>query len=429
LTKANVSALFQYDSSEIEKVLPKFNTEMINKIKDRALGKPGRGQVLKDHVTEEFKKERLWIKEKANLNLRAEHISPLILEEVKTVMVDHIIFCPDERLQAYKGEPIPEYVKKKNLTTSAQSRLVQFIRDVVDSKVIDSRHSLDLVRDVENQPFTTSITEQGSGVKSLICLVADILSDRQAKILLIDEPELGLNPSCKHAFLKFLIEQTNSTQIFLATHDPTFVNPLLWKRESVSIYLFSIVKDEFVKVNLVQSKQDPSTFAGFLPHTTSLKQIHFYVEGTTDVYIFQMFLDKYVKKKFKKDWYRILSKIGIFHLGGDYWSHLLYTVPKSPYSSIVILDGDKVNTLGAIIEKYPKIDEGRFKFCTLSDLPNLDMMKSCPIYMLTSPQIEDYLEPRPTSKDEGPLVAQKMDYIPPEIEKVFDAVFEKADIH
>lgn len=436
LTNTKVNAIIGYDTSEIEKVLPDFS-ETRNKTLESAVGHMHTDATVRNHLSDEFGKERLVLKERAKQKLIAEHISPIIWNEIKTRIFNHILFCPDERLQSYKEKEIPEYINSKNLTTSAQRRLIEFLSGIVDPKIIDLHHSLDLVRGVENQDFTTSIAEQGSGVKSLICLVADILSERQAKILLIDEPELGLNPSGKHAFLEFLLEQTRGKQIFLATHDPTFVNPVLWKRENVSVYLFSMISDDFVKVNLVESKQDPNTFAGFLPHTTSLKQVHIYVEGTYDVYNFQIFLDKYAKRTFKKDWYRVLNKVGIYHLGGDFWSHLLYTIPKRPYISLVILDGDKKSTVEQVIERYTIIEKDRFQvFESLEEIVHgkHDLTKflsrpcPCPIYCLKRSEIEDYLEPRPSSKEKGPLVANKMGTIPSEIKKIFDVMLELADI-
>jgi len=431
LTNTKVNAIIGYDTSEIEKVLPDFS-ETRNKTLESAVGHLHTDATVRNHLSDEFGKERLVLKERARQKLIAEHISPIIWNEIETRIFNHILFCPDERLQSYKEKKIPEYINSKNLTTSAQRQLIEFLSGIVDPKIIDLHHSLDLVRGVENQDFTTSIAEQGSGVKSLICLVADILSERQAKILLIDEPELGLNPSGKHAFLEFLLEQSRGKQIFLATHDPTFVNPVLWNRENVSVYLFSMVKDDFVKVDLAQSKQDPNTFAGYLPHTTSLKQVHIYVEGTTDVYIFQMFLDKYLKKRFKEDWYSILNKIGIFHLGGDFWSHLLYTIPERPYISIVILDGDKKEIAKQVIDNYATIEKDRFVITDstaliVSTFP-FRKFKSCLVCCLERSRIEDYLEPRPSSKEEGPLIADKMGTIPKEIEKIFDVTLELAGI-
>jgi predicted ATP-dependent endonuclease of OLD family len=270
-------------------------------------------------------------------------------------------------------------------------------------------------------------------------LRADVLSDWQAKIILIDEPELGLNPASKHEFLKFLFEQAGEKQIFMTTHDPTFVNPLLWNKDKVSVYLYSAVSSDFNKVDLEQNKQDPNTFAGYLPHTTSLKQVHIYVEGTTDVYIFQIFLDKYVKKNFKEDWYRILNKIGIYHLAGDFWSHLLYTIPRSPYSSIVILDGDKRQEAEKLVVKYGAVEADRFYIFhspeSLSDYAKENreqMITLCPVYCLKHSRIEDYLETQhgtePLPFGNEPVVAYEMKHVPQEIEQLFDVIFQMANI-
>jgi len=446
--------VFSFDMNEVEKICPNItekrnnilrNSESFPLLDPEELADieiiPGKnkelelGELLKEqsrHARREYAKSDIKLKERSNRKLVAQHISFLIDREFEQEVLQHILFCPDARLQNYKDLDIPKYISSKNLSASEQSRLIQFLKDMVDSKMIDIRHNLDLVRNVDGSRFDTAIAEQGSGVKSLICLVADIISERENKILLVDEPELGLNPAGKHAFLEFLLEQTKGTQIFLATHDPTFVNPILWDMENVSIYLFSLINGDFVKVNLTESKEDPNTFAGYLPHTTSLKQIHIYVEGSTDVHIFQIFLEEYAKEKFHK-WYQIVNKIGIYHLAGEFWSHLLYTIPKKPYSAIVILDNNKLPLADEVLRKYDAIEKDRFR---MFDSP-LEIKKSfevkdrtqtCPVYCLRKPDIEDYLDSKPPSKAEGPLIAQKMNYVPKEIKNIFEAIFRLANI-
>ena len=438
LAKSNAEAFFRFDMNEIVRIFPNI-LERQSSIPEKMQAQPVTSPQRTEHVKDELAKGHLILKEQPNRKLVAEHFSLLIDNEIKRKIFDQILFCPEARLQNYKGNDFPKFIGSKDLSLSEQTKLIDFIKEIIDPSIVSIRHSLNLVKMFGERSFDTPILEQGSGVKSLICLVADILSEKQAKILLIDEPELGLNPSAKHAFLKFLIEQSRDKQIFLATHDPTFVNPVLWNRENVSVYLFSMISDDFVKVNLVESKQDPNTFAGFLPHTTSLKQVHIYVEGTYDVYIFQIFLDKYVKERFKEDWYRILNKIGIFHLGGDFWSHLLHTIPRKPYSSIVILDGDKKEIAEKVVSKYTTIEKDRFQiFDSLDELRNEKRQKKlitptpCPVYCLKRSKIEDYLETkletRPLSKEKGPVIAYEMDYIPTEIEVLFDIIFQMADI-
>jgi hypothetical protein len=41
------------------------------------------------------------------------------------------------------------------------------------------------------------------------------------------------------------------------------------------------------------------------------------------------------------------------------------------------------------------------------------------VYCLEKNEIEDYLDPRPKDKDEGPLIAEKMTEVPWELEDIF----------
>ena len=258
---------------------------------------------------------------------------------------------------------------------------------------------------------------------------------------------MGLNPSGKQAFLKFLLDKSKEKQIFISTHDSTFVNPLLWDNQGVAVYLHSVAEKKFVRVNLKESENDPNTFAGYLPHTTSLKQIHIYVEGSLDVYIFQIFLEKYLKATFVNNWYEIMNRIGIYHLGGNFWNHLLYTIPDKPYCSIVILDGDKSSVAPGVIKEYDSILKNRFKFfSSVNELtsslftprpfkkgkrpekePEQQTPMPIPVCCLKKTTIEDYLDPKPPSKKNGPIVAQQMN-VPNEIADIFSAVVRLAKI-
>ena len=462
LNKHETRIVFTFDAEEIERLLPHLITER-NEILAGALAHPpeieGRKEIdrlresrdmkavdqarelagdiytRRAHISKEFAEPRIVLKQSQNMKLRTEHLSYLINRGFREDVLQTIIFCPDERLNNYKGADIPTYILSKNFPASQQTVMVQFLREFVDLKIADMRQNMDLIRIVEDDKFDTKVAEQGSGVKSLICLVADILAGTQNKILLIDEPELGLNPSGKQAFLKFLLQQSGEKQIFIATHDPTFVNPVLWGNQGVSVYLYSVVDSKFVKVNLTESKTDPNTFAGYLPHTTSLKQIHIYVEGSLDVYIFQIFLEKYVKEAFQ-NWYEITNMVGIYHLAGDFWSHLLYTIPEYPYFSIVVLDGDKKVLASSIPKKYDAIKKNRFRFfSSITEVERLLHGRKependipFPVVCLQRSEIEDYLEPKPALKEHGPLVAQEMKIVPEEIAQIFSTMFRLAGI-
>ena len=353
---------------------------------------------------------------------------PAIFEFIR----DKVCFIEDNRLQNYKNKNILDYLREKNLSGQQFNTLIGFLKRVVDSNIDDyKQNSLDLKK---TDGFVTSISEQGSGVRSLICLATDILSAEAESIILIDEPELGLNPYAKQEFLKFLIKESKLKQIFITTHDPTFVNPILWKANSTAVYLHSLISDSFIKVNLNESDNDPATFAGYLPHTTSLKSLHLYVEGASDVYIFQTFIRKYLMQHFD-NWSEQLNNIGIYHLSGNNWMHMLSTIPKYPYIAVILLDGDKKKQVDAI----NKIDHiaRNFKFCeTLIELQSalhnpINADKPFPLYCLKNSNIESYLDSDLKSgitnykkKIHGPKIAEEMEDIPKELIEIFDALFK-----
>lgn len=374
--------------------------------------------------------------------LRNKHLSVFIDGAIIDEIKRSILFCPDMRLQDYKGKGFEEYIREKGLRTAQKKQWIDFLKKHVDSSIDDERAER-LIRKVENKDFETAIAEQGSGVRSMACIAADILFS-DALIVLIDEPELGLNPMGKQEFFKFLLEQSTRRQIFVATQDPTFVNPILWKNENVSIYLYSIQDDKFVKINLSESNRDPNLFAGYLPHTMSLKDVHMYVEGSSDAYIFQILLERHLKQRFQNNWWEFFNRIGIYHLGGDFWMHLLYTVPKHPYKCIVILDGDKRAEAKKVCEKYEQSRNltTTFKFCD-----ELDDLKayfkgdrqgktsglSHPVYCLKKPCIEMYLDSKLdcqnlpqhyNKKDHGPRKAEDCE-ICAEIKRLFDIILGK----
>lgn len=311
-----------------------------------------------DHLEEDVKNSLFTVKLAFNRNaIAAEHISVLneVQKDEKTIFYeikDNVLYCPESRLNGYKGKTFPEYILRK-FTKKDLDRFLEFICKVVGLHISDVAINCEDPKTMSFvfDDFETPIDEQGSGLRSIIGPAWDILTAKEGSIVIIDEPELGLHPSAKQEFLKKLLEEAENKQIFIATHDPTFVNPVIWqefvrekdlKKFSVKVLLYSIYSQSFVNVDLDhQSKEDPETFAGYLPHTTSLKESHIYVEGPSDVCVFQIWLEKYLRSKYRRNWLKKFNGIGIYHLGGDNWMNLLYTIPREPYKCMVILDGDK----------------------------------------------------------------------------------------
>jgi hypothetical protein len=379
--------------------------------------------------------------------LFAVHFSPFlhsdILDEIK-----HVMYCPEGRLQQYRDKTFVDFLRDKSLSGGQMRRLIDLLARVVDPRI----QSQDLIQILDQTSLTVTIAEQGSGVRSLVCLAADILADESSRIVLLDEPELGLNPAARQEFLKFLVDMSKDRQIFVATQDPCFVNPVLWRdqEDRVSVQLFSMQTDSFVSIDLHQNQEDPSVFAGYLPHSTSLRKDHIYVEGSSDVYIFEVLLRKFLLRVEEHDArtveftpsgigvqtppyelgdrFEIQNKIGIFHLCGDFWPHLLYTIPKPPYRCLVVLDGDKRDKVEGIIKKHNQSGANTSKFKLIRSLAETGSAilsgEEVPIYCLEKNSIEDYLFPDRMSpvydkKVEGPRAAEQLDQVPEEIFRLF----------
>lgn len=405
------------------------NREVIEKLVPRVLNEQ-ENLLEKVNIKCHDIEDTIFMENKGN-TLFGKHFSPFIHDHIIEELKRSVLYCPEERLVDYKQKSFVQYIREQELRGSEKRRWINFLNKIVDKQINDEKYET-LIRKINGTDFETSISEQGSGVRSLICLAVDILFS-DSKIVLIDEPELGLNPFVKQEFLKFLLEESKQRQIFIATHDPTFINPVIWENKNVNVFFYSLLENDFRRINLKESKEDPDTFAGYMPHTTSLKDTHIYVEGSSDVYMFQIFLLKYLKKY--ENWIEKWNKIGIYHLAGDFWVHLLYTVPNHPYRCLVILDGDKKQRAEEICEKLEKIDLHipKFKFCeTIKETKNIIKSDMHPIYCLQKKCIEDYLEPKPNYKDpiydkkrDGPKIAEKMKIVPKEISEIFNIILKE----
>lgn len=345
-------------------------------------------------------------------------------------MHSSILTCEDDRLNVYKGTPIVEYVSSQRLSVTELGSFRRFLRKIVDPQIRDVRiPTWHLVF----SEFEDAIAHQGSGVRSVICLAADILGTKEGSIIIIDEPELGLHPSAKHSFLDFLLDEAKRKQVFLATHDPTFVSPVLWKDNSVrvEVFLYSLVSDKFLKLDMDTICGGQGAFAGVLPQTHSSKRIHIYVEGIKDIYLFDVFLRRFMKENGGVEWYKKFNQIGLFHLGGDMWKHLLYTIPTSPYRCSVILDGDKLPLAEKVLLEYDNAVRKlpSFSVFSLCKSPRRvgDLMKEervHPVYCLRKPRIEKYIVPEgrvPPLPDLMKL-AMSLPKLPREIKDLFVSI-------
>ena len=354
-----------------------------------------------------------------------------------------IIACEDGRLQSYAGKAIETYVAGiPSFGSEHYVALRDWLRTVVDKRIAEYLPNVHKVR--MDTGYDASMGDLGSGVRALVCLAADIIASPNPSVVIIDEPELGLNPLAKQRLLDLIWDQSDRKQFFIATHDPTFTNPVLWRGRSakrdVQVYAHSGFSGDFKLVNRTESHDTAGSFAGYLPHTTSPKEIHVYVEGRHDAQVLREFLSKHLWER--KRWEDLEDRIGVYHCGGDYWPHLLGTLPVAPYKRLLILDGDKRAKLAKLTgdparsecERIQESYADEIEFWEEKQLRehHADLVATMrnglrtPVYILARDCIEKYLKSEPECKGHDPRVAHAMTHqeIPEELKLLLDCVIE-----
>jgi len=240
---------------------------------------------------------------------------------------------------------------KFELLQSPRGRQNQFAMSAKKTaNVVDLLHSLDNTIDdaggatVERKNGNRALTEEGSGIHNAINITERL--EQQRPIYLIDEPENSLFPQGKATLLKKICEKIQgNSQVILTTHDPTFINTHLLRRnlgiglqEKVNIYAF--VENAFIKVNLTDPRTAEAN-ALFLTQTTSTRPIQIALEGATDYFVFKILLQKYLEYKQEADFPNIIERVNFFYVGGANWEHLIWYLPSPEYYTVLmILDGE-----------------------------------------------------------------------------------------
>lgn len=364
--------------------------------------------------------------------LLSHHVSPIPFESISALKSGLLRINPN-RLEKYNGKNFSQYAREMKLTDSQKLQMRELLVKLVDQSVID-QEDFDLIReDGDGARGTFSIDIQGSGTKAVYGIVLDVLKRIEPGIILFDEPEVGLNQAAKMNLISLVIELSKKKQFFISTQDSSIINPFLISGTDISIYVYS-PKDGggFTRIDLKAREEHLCTSSGVLPHTTSTRRYHIYVEGASDVFIFRVFLEKYLKKEKPQDRFELINNIDLFSLGGNNWVHILYTIPKPPYKCLVVLDGDKKDEAKASLSEYAKsrIHGADILFCErgLSDITEVVSQKKTPLYCLKDKGIESYLKVNYRQKGydktrDGPIAADSMDEIPSEIAEIFDRFF------
>lgn len=200
-----------------------------------------------------------------------------------------------------------------------------------------------------------SVMFQGSGLRSIFGILA-ALTDDTIKLLLIDEPELGLEARYQKLLRDLLVEASKGKQIIVSTHSHLFLN----RQTYHSNYT---VKRGTGEMNLTPVSSEANLYdITFKLLGSSAEDLFFpnnflIVEGATD----QIITNKIMELKgIDKTKIKVVSASGINNveniLNAVYNSVLPFVVSDSPYKERIVALIDKPNKQGQLTyEKLQKV--------------------------------------------------------------------------
>lgn len=217
-----------------------------------------------------------------------------------------------------------------------------------------------------------SVGFQGSGLRSLLPIIA-ALTDPKIKVVLIDEPELSLEPRIQKDLRDLFYEASTEKIIIVSSHSHLFLN-----RKSVQSNFIITRVDAQVTANPVKNETQlyDLTF-GLLG--SSLSDLFFpenfiVVEGSSDQVLIEKFLQLKGVDKYK---IKVVSAVGLEKIkdtiGAIEKTLLPLVLNDSPYSRKVVALIDKQN-----LENRTKVKD-------------LKSILKTRLFELSEPTIEEYI--------------------------------------
>lgn len=258
--------------------------------------------------------------------------------------------------------------KKKNNEFKKLVNKIKSIFPEIDD--FDVEHNEDTgfvdVKFTENG-INSEMTEMGSGTKSILLILARILSP-DTKIALLDEPDVNMHPGLVRDFVKFLEEISDTKQIILSSHHETFVNEV----EPVNI-LHVVSEGESSTITPLSNESDVKNLLEDIGITEIFEQseavtskVIVLSEGKTD----EKYVLEFAEKLKILD--RYLAAEPFYHkLGGRKIidANLIDTINGSRQSFLLLLDKDEYDEK-SIEETKTKIGNDRVHILKKREIEN-----------------------------------------------------------
>jgi hypothetical protein len=216
---------------------------------------------------------------------------------------------------------------------------------------------------------------QGSGLRGLLPILA-ALTNSNVQVVLIDEPEISLEPRLQKALRDLLIDASVEKTIVLSTHSHLFLNRVQGQIDSNQLVTRDAAKQTVVRTLTTPRDLFEVTFDLLGSSTEDLFFLRNYVivEGASDQQIVEKVLELLDTPS---PTIKVLSAQGVDTVRDTVWSVVRALVPlvvnDSPYAERVVAIIDKPNDPNAVNVQKLRAD--------LVDR----------LYVLEEPSIEEYM--------------------------------------
>lgn len=168
------------------------------------------------------------------------------------------------------------------------SPMIETIEPVMENKkVVDIKFKTDKNEEI---PLSTI----GGGNNELLLLLHEIIISG-GRIMAVEEPEIHLHPEAERKLFRFMDEFSQTTQIFVVTHSPVFVEPENLRglhrvaKKGDETIIYSMSSNDYIDKNRLEQELNTENCEMFFADKVLL------VEGISDKIMMEGLIDRYCR--------------------------------------------------------------------------------------------------------------------------------------
>lgn len=274
-----------------------------------------------------------------------------------------------KKLNIKTGQEVYDDMKEQLLGLSQDRKKFLAFENYISKNFFNGENVSIFIKKTDNNIYIKEGKEQeypiyllGDGLQTLITITYYLfMNDNKPLKVFIDEPEIHLHPGLQRLLINKLLEYSNY-QIFISTHSSSMIDICDEHDAITSIICVEKKEENKVAYNSCYDDMNLYELIGIRPSSLILSNCTIWVEGPTDIYYIDAYLNLYSKLKNKKEYkvgynynyafngsINIASKIDFMN---DNEANM--KIKKLSRNNFIIFDSDNLNEDN---KNYQKIKE------------------------------------------------------------------------